>query len=147
MLTVVCSKGARLQLRVKLSNPHNFPSFATLATMRMLFSIFVVSLDICALAHIGIQENELLQSGFNSTIESHKVAIGTLIIDAMATQFSGLMFSIGLVVECGHFCCQRWKRCRLICQRWMYDECLSSCFRFGFVQFFVALNRNSLRRK
>ena len=42
MLTVVCFKGACLQLRVKLSNPHNFPSFAALATMGMLFSLFVV---------------------------------------------------------------------------------------------------------
>ena len=32
----------RLQLRVKLSNPHNFSSFAALATMGMLFSFIVV---------------------------------------------------------------------------------------------------------
>ena len=108
MLTVVCFKGACLQLRVKLSNPHNFSSFAALAAMGMLFSFIVVFfVDICALVwafgkHIGIHENELLQSGFNSTIESHNIAYGTLTIDAFATLFSCVMFGIGLVVECGH---------------------------------------------
>ena len=64
MLTVVCFKGTRLQLRVKLSNPTYFPSFAALATMGMLFSFFVVSMDICALIwsftiHIDEPDNEL----------------------------------------------------------------------------------------
>ena len=38
------------------------------------------------------------------------------------------MFGIGLVVECGHFCCQRWEMCRLVCCKWTYDQCLSCCF-------------------
>ena len=113
MLTVVCFKGSRLQLRVKLNNPRNFSSFAALATMGMLFSFFVVSLDICALIwaffpHIGRHENELLQSGFNSTIESHYIAIGTLTIDVVTTLFSCIMFAGGLGVECGRFCC-KWR--------------------------------------
>ena len=141
MLTVVCFKGARLQLRVKLNNPHNFPSFAALATMGMLFSFFVVSLDICALVwafypHIGKQENELLQSGFNSTIESHRITIGTLIIDAVTTLFSCIMFAAGLVVECGHFCCKQ--EC---------DKCLSCCFRFWLSPIFCCSKLEQSRSK
>ena len=124
MLTVVCFKGARLQLRVKLSNPRNFSSFAALATMGMLFSFFVVSLDICALIwafdpHINEHENELLQSGFNSTIESHYVAIGTLVVDLAATVLSCIIFVVGLTAECGHFCCEQ--KC---------DSYLEWCFYF-----------------
>ena len=118
MLTVVCFKGARLQLRVKLSNPRNFPSFAALATMGMLFSFFVVSLDICALvwafdSHIDQQDNELYQSEFNSTIENHQVAIGTLVVDVIATGLSCIIFLGGLFVECGLFCYR--KKCCVSC--------------------------------
>ena len=112
MLTVVCFKGARLQLRVKLSNPTYFPSFASLATMGMLFSFFVVSLDVCALIwsfaiHIDEPDNELEQSGLNATIESHYIAIGTLVVDAVATGLSCIIFLGGLLVECGLFCCRK----------------------------------------
>ena len=109
MLTVVCFKGARLQLRVKLSNPRYFPSFAALATMGMLFSFFVISMDACALfwafgPHIDQQDNELLQSGLNATIKSHYIAIGTLGVDLIATGLSCIIFFVGLFVECGLFC-------------------------------------------
>ena len=109
MLTVVCFKGARLQLRVKLSNPAYFPSFASLATMGMLFSFFVVSMDICALIwafgpHIDQQDNELLQSGLNATIESHYIAIGTLVVDVVATLLACAIFAVGLSLECALFC-------------------------------------------
>ena len=122
MLTVVCFKGARLQLRVKLSNPTYFPSFASLATMGMLFSFFVVSLDVCALIwsfaiHIDEPDNELEQSGLNATIESHYIAIGTLVVDAVATGLSCIIFLGGLLVECGLFCCR--KDC---------DDCLDCWF-------------------
>ena len=142
MLTVVCFKGARLQLRVKLSNPRNFSSFASLATMGMLFSLFVFSLDVCALVwafdkHIGIQENELRQSGFNSTIESHNIAYGTLTIDGVATLFSCVMFGIGLVVECGNFCCSQRKR----------EKCLSCCFRVWLCPIFCCSQLEQSRSK
>ena len=112
MLTVVCFKGARLQLRVKLNNPSYYPSFAALATMGMLFSFFVISLDICALfwafgTHINETGNELKQSGLNSTIESHYIAIGTLVVDVVATLLSCAIFTVGLLLECGLFCCNK----------------------------------------
>ena len=61
MFIVVCFKGARLQLRVKLSNPKYSSSFAALVSVGMLFSLFVVALDSCALIwafyqHIGEQK-------------------------------------------------------------------------------------------
>ena len=109
MLTIVCFKGARLQLRVKLNHSRYFPSFAALAVMGMLFSFFVISMDICALiwafdSHNDKQTNELKQSGLNTTIESHNIAIGTLIVDVVATLFSCGIFIVGLSLECALFC-------------------------------------------
>ena len=126
MVTVVCFKGSRLQLRVKLSNPRNFSSFASLATMGMLFSFFVVSMDVCALIwafspHIGRPKNELLESGFNSTIESHYIAIGTLTIDAVFTVLSCIIFVVGLTMECGRFCCKRES------DTYLTEDCHVSC--------------------
>ena len=123
MLTVVCFKGARLQLRVKLNHPSYFPSFASLATMGMLFSFFVISLDICALfwafgKHINETDNELEQSGLNSTIESHNIAIGTLVVDVAATVLSCIIFVVGLLLECGLFCCNQ-----------NVDKCVNVCFQ------------------
>ena len=131
MLTVVCFKGARLQLRVKLNNPRNFSSFAALATMGMLFSFFVVSLDICALIwafdpHINEHENELMQSGFNSTIESHYIAIGTLVVDVAATGLSCIIFFGGLLFECGRICCK--KDCDVSCLKGWFHCCLWPIF-------------------
>ena len=80
--------------------------------MGMLFSFFVVSLDVCALIwsfaiHIDEPDNELEQSGLNATIESHYIAIGTLVVDAVATGLSCIIFLGGLLVECGLFCCRK----------------------------------------
>ena len=53
MFIVVCFKGARLQLRVKLSNPKYSSSFAALVTVGMLFSYFCsCSRYLCT--HLGI---------------------------------------------------------------------------------------------
>ena len=131
MLTVVCFKGARLQLRVKLSNPRYFPSFAALATMGMLFSFFVISMDACALfwafgPHIDQQDNELLQSGLNATIESHYIAIGTLVVDVVATGLSCIIFFAGILVECRLFCCK--KDCDVSCLDCLFCCCLWPVF-------------------
>ena len=107
MFIVVCFKGARLQLRVKLSNPKYSSSFAALVTVGMLFSLFVVALDICALIwafDVGEQQNVLKRSGLNSTVESHNVAVGTLVVDVMATLLSYIVFAFGLVLERKLFC-------------------------------------------
>ena len=112
MFIVVCCKGARLQLRLKLSNPRHYPSFAALATTGMLFSLYVVALDCCAMVwafgqHVGEDKSLLSQSGINETIESHNVAIGTLIVDVAATLLSCIIFIFGLVLEFLLYCCKK----------------------------------------
>ena len=141
MLTVVCFKGSRLQLRVKLSNPRNFSSFAALATMGMLFSFFVISLDICALVwafgkHINETDNELLQSGLNSTIESHYIAIGTLVVDVVATLLSCIIFVGGLLVECV-----------LFCHNEDVDNCVKVCFHIWLWPIFCCSSPKGSRSK
>ena len=112
MFIVVCCKGARLQLRLKLSNPRHYPSFAALATTGMLFSFYVVALDCCAMfwafgLHVGEEKSLLSQIGINETIESHNVAIGTLIVDVAATLLSCIIFIFGLVLEFQLYCCEK----------------------------------------
>ena len=112
MFIVVCCKGARLQLRQKLSNARHYPSFAALATTGMLFSFYVVALDCCAIfwafgPHVGEKENLLLQSGISSTVQSHYVAIGTLTVDAAATLLSCIILLVGLVLEFQLYCCKK----------------------------------------
>ena len=112
MFIVVCCKGARLQLRLKLSNPRHYPSFAALVTTGMLFSLYVLALDCCAMVwafgqHVGEGKSLLSQSGINETIESHNVAIGTLIVDVAATLLSCIIFIFGLVLEFLLYCCKK----------------------------------------